>query len=306
MTNPFRRPAGRPIIYGHRGARGVLPENTMEGFAYLRQIGADAVELDVQNTADGVPVVIHDPLIPAQLARDPQGGWLDAPGPLVHALTAEDLRRYDIGRLNPNHRYAKRFPLQRPIDGARVPLLTEFLEWAGPDPSMTVNIEIKSHAHSTELGDSPQVLVETMLAALERHPLRAPCVISSFDWRVLSTLRAIAPDMPRAYLSCEDPGSENNIFKGSPYMDGLSLADHGGSLPRLIAAQGAHCWNTYHKDVTAQRVTEAHDLGLAVNVWTVNDTAEMQAMIDMGVDGVITDYPQTTMDLLAEASAAQG
>ena len=301
MTNPFRRPAGRPVVYGHRGARGVLPENTMAGFAYLRQIGATGVELDIQNASGHIPVILHDPLIPAQLAREPSGQWLTEAGPTVQSLTAGELRRYDVGRLNPDHPYGKRFPNQRPVDGARIPLLDEFLDWAKSDAAMIVNIEIKSHAHRADLGDPPQALVDTLLKSLDRHPLSAPCVVSSFDWRVLSALRATAPRMPRAYLSYEKPGPDNNVFDGSPYMGGLSLADHGGSLLRLIAAQGGHCWNAYRGDVTQKRVAEAHDLGLAVNVWTVNNRAEMQAMIELGVDGVITDYPQTTLELLAAA-----
>ena len=306
MTNPFRRPAGRPIVYGHRGARGVLPENTMAGFEYLRQIGVGAVELDVQNTADGVPVVIHDPLIPAQLARDPQGGWLDAPGPRVLDLTLAQLQSYDMGRLNPDHSYGAQYPDQRPLDGARVPTLDEVMAWARSDPALLINIEIKSYAHRDDLGASPQALADAMLAVVQRHGMAGQCVVSSFDWRVLSVLRARAPQMPRAYLSYQQPGPENVIHDGSAWMDGLRLADHGGSLPRLIAAQGARCWNPFRRDLTPELLAEAHGLDLAVNVWTVNDAAEMQAMIDMGVDGVITDYPQTTMDLLAEASAAQG
>ncbi|NYS24729.1 glycerophosphodiester phosphodiesterase [Rhodobacteraceae bacterium 2376] len=299
MTNPFRRPAGRPIIYGHRGARGVLPENTMAGFEYLRQIGIGAVELDVQNAAGRVPVVIHDPLMPAQLARDPAGNWLSDAGPRVMDLTLVELQGYDVGRLNPHHKYGENYPDQAPRDGARVPSLDEFAAWAKADRGLIVNIEIKSYAHRDDLANPPEVLVGDALAVLRRHGIAGQCVFSSFDWRVLSALRATAPEIARAYLTYEQPGPENMIHAGSPWMDGLSLADHGDSLPRLIAAQGGKCWNAYRRDVTPKRLAEAHDLGLAVNVWTVNDRDEMQEMIDMGVDGVITDYPATALELLA-------
>lgn len=292
MTNPFRRLNGQAMVYGHRGARGVLPENTMVGFEYLRKIGVRAVEIDVQNTADGVPVIIHDPLVPMQLARDAKGHWLPGPGPKIIDLSVDQLLAYDVGRLHPDHPYGARYPDQRPVDGVHVPLLSEFLEWAAQDPEMLVNIEVKSFAHRDDLGDPPQVLAATVRSAVAQHGLDERCLISSFDWRVLSALRDLDPKVARGYLSYEQPGDECTVFDGSPFIDGLRLSDHAGSLPRLLAAQGATVWCPYFRDVTPQRLREAHDLGLAVNVWTVNDASDMQAMIDLGVDGVITDYPE--------------
>ncbi|PZX45890.1 glycerophosphoryl diester phosphodiesterase [Roseinatronobacter thiooxidans] len=298
MVNIFRRPAGQPLVYGHRGARGVLPENTQAGFDYLRAIGAHGVEIDVQVTADGVPVVIHDPLIPMQLARTVAGAWLDAPGPKISDLTVAELRAYDVGRLNPAHPYGARYPQQRPADGARVPVLAEFLDWAAQDSALYINIEIKSFADRDDLGAAPDVLVRAVLDALGHHGVAKTCLISSFDWRVLSALRKIAPDIARGYLSYEQAGEDCTIFDGAPWMDGLRLADYAGSLPRLIAAQGAHCWCPYFQDLTPQRLAEAHDLGLAVNVWTVNAQPDMVALIKMGVDGVITDYPAAMLQEL--------
>ncbi|TQM91671.1 glycerophosphodiester phosphodiesterase family protein [Roseinatronobacter monicus] len=305
MTNPYLRPNGAPHVYGHRGARGVLPENTMAGFDYLRAIGVRGVEVDVQNTADGVPVVIHDPHVPMQLARDPDGNWLPAPGPKIVDLSVDELLAYDIGRLHPDHAYGARYPDQRPIDGVRVPLLSEFLDWAAQDPALLINIEVKSFAHRDDLGDPPDVLAKTVLTAIRQHGVDARCLISSFDWRVLSSLRDLAPNIARGYLSHEQPGDDCMVFDGSPYMDGLRLSDHADSLPRLLAAQGALCWCVHFRDLTPERLREAHDLGLAVNVWTVNESADMQAMADMGVDGVITDYPERMLQVNGQRIAAK-
>lgn len=303
MFNTFRRPGGRPLVYGHRGARGVLPENTQEGFSYLRSIGVTAVEIDVQNTADGVPVIIHDPLLPAQLARDGAGNWLDAPGPKIIEMRVEELMGYDVGRLRPDHVYGARYPDQRARDGARVPLLSAFLEWAAEDPALLINIEIKSFAHRDDLGDPPRVLAKTVLDTLAQKRIEQPCVISSFDWRVLSAVHEFAPQMARGYLTYEKPGEECTIYDGSPWMDGLRLSDHSGSLPQLIAAQGAQCWCPHFRDLTPERLAQAHDLGLAVNVWTVNEVTDMIAMTEMGVDGVITDYPERMLQLLGPEPA---
>lgn len=302
MSNPFRRPKGQPLVYGHRGARGVLPENTINGFRYLSDIGAGAVEFDVQNAAGGVPVVVHDPLMPAQLARDPQGAWLPEPGPKIRDMAVAEIQRYDVGRLNPDHSYGTRYPDQQPLDGARIPTLEEVLDWAQDADDMILNVEIKSYATRDDLGDPPAALVDAVLGALTRHGLRSRVVVSSFDWRILSELRRTAPDLARAYLSYAQAGPDCTIFEGSPWMDGLSLAQFGGSLPRLIAAQGAQCWCPYFRDVTRETVAEAEALGLAVNVWTVNDATDMRAMRALGVDGIITDYPARLQSVLSEAS----
>ncbi len=297
MTNLFRRTGPRPLIYGHRGARAVLPENTMAGFDYLREIGADGVELDIQNARGGVPVIVHDPHIPMQIARDESGAWLRDPGPLVSSLDLAALQRYDVGRLNPDHAYAARYPAQQPVDGARIPTLAAFLDWAATQPALQVNIEIKSHAARSDLGDPPDALVAALLDALASHDIADRCLISSFDWRVLRILRDAAPALARGYLAYEPQGEDCTIYEGSPWMDGRSLAAFGGSMPHLLAAEGAGCWCAWQDDLTAERVALARDLGLAVIVWTVNHPDRMAEMIAMGVDGIITDDPARALEV---------
>ncbi|MCC5962282.1 MAG: hypothetical protein JJU09_04055 [Rhodobacteraceae bacterium] len=294
-VNPFRRPPGAAVVYGHRGARGVLPENTIESFRYLRDTGAQGLEIDVQNAAGQVPVVVHDPLVPMQLARDCGGNWLPAPGPKIHDLSLAELQAYDVGRLNPAHAYGTRYPQQRPRDGLRVPSLDEVLDWAQAEHDLILNIEVKSYATRSDLGDPPEVLVEALLRALDRYILSGRVMISSFDWRVLRLLQTQAPELARGYLTYEQPDENLIIHESSPWMAGLSLAESDGSLPGLIAAQGAQCWCPYIRDLTEAKLKEAQDLGLAVNVWTVNETADIERVIAMGVDGIITDYPAQVM-----------
>lgn len=299
MALQLRRPAGQPVIYGHRGARGVLPENTMEGFDHLREIGADGVEMDVQNAAGRVPVVIHDPLMPMQLARDADGRFLPAPGPRVVDLTVAALQAYDVGRLNPASPYAARYPDQRPLDGARIPTLAQFLDWAGADPALVINIEIKSDIGPDHLSDPPEVLAADVLALIERHGMAEQTLVSSFDWRVLDWLRHNAPTLARGHLTYEQPDAFTPGGPRPPWMDPALLAGAGGSLPRLIAGLEARAWCVYFRDLTPARLSEAQDLGLAVNVWTVNEPEDIARMIDMGVDGVITDYPERALSLRA-------
>ena len=112
-------------IHGHRGARGLAPENTLAAFARALSLGVTTLELDCAVTRDGVVVVSHDPALNPDLTRTPDGKWLDRPGPRIRDLTYEQLQRYDVGRVKPDTAYAKRFPDQQPVDGEKIPRLAD-------------------------------------------------------------------------------------------------------------------------------------------------------------------------------------
>ena len=116
------------LLFGHRGARGLYPENTLEGFAETVAIGVDGIELDVGATADGIAVVSHDPALNPDIARAPGGRWIEAPGPLIRSLTLSELQRFDVGRARPGGTVAVVHPAQQPRDGARIPTLRQALE----------------------------------------------------------------------------------------------------------------------------------------------------------------------------------
>src|SRR5258707_5612600 len=135
-------PAAAFDLQGHRGARGLSPENTLAAFRTALGLGVSTLETDLAVTKDGVVVISHDPLLNPDLVRGPDGQWIAAPGPTIHSLTLAELKRYDIGRLNPANKYAQQFPGQKPADGERFPTLAELFAAAGPD--VRFNIEIKT------------------------------------------------------------------------------------------------------------------------------------------------------------------
>src|SRR5438067_418767 len=106
-------------LQGHRGARGLAPENTLPAFAAALSLGVTTLELDTAVTRDGVVVISHEPRLDPNLTRGPDGKWLAAPGPVIHSMTYAELAPYDVGRLNPATDYGKRHPAQKPADGAR-------------------------------------------------------------------------------------------------------------------------------------------------------------------------------------------
>src|SRR5438477_11465509 len=115
-------------LQGHRGARGLAPENTIEAFSAALSIGVTTLELDVGMTKDGVLVVHHDEWLNPDITRGPDGAFLSQRGPAIYSITLEEVKRYDVGRLKPGTAYAARLPKQHPRDGARIPTLAEVFE----------------------------------------------------------------------------------------------------------------------------------------------------------------------------------
>lgn len=280
-------------LQGHRGARGLAPENTVAGFARALQIGVTTLELDLAMTKDGAIVVSHDLHLNADITRGPDGKFLSGPGPAIRSLTFDDLQRYDVGRLKPGSAYAARFPGQQPVDGARIPALTEVfaLVRRAEAHHIRFNIETKLTPAS---GADPETFARAVAARVQETGLAERVTVQSFDWRTLAIMRKIAPDIERACLTIE-ADDEDNIQRGkpgpSPWTAGLDIDDFGGSVPRLVQAAGCSVWSPYFRNVTVDTLKEAKTLGLKTIPWTVNEPADMQRLIGMGVDGLISDYP---------------
>lgn len=271
------------LLFGHRGARGLFPENTLEGFADTVALGVDGIELDVGVTADGVPVVSHDPALHPDIARTADGRWIDAPGPLIYSLSLAELRRFDVGRARPGGTVAAAHPEQRPHDGARVPTLTDALR-AIP---ARILIELKTLPDHPDLTVLPDVMVRATLHAIDQAGAAARVIIESFDWRGPRLVRKLRPELPLAWLTRAE-----TVRNAPLWWDGVHPGDFGGSVPRAVAAQApGSTWAPEHVDLTEPLVHEAHALGLRVLPWTVNDPARMRQMIQWGTDGFITDRP---------------
>lgn len=300
-TAVLRRGADFVHVYGHRAARGAFPENTMAGFRYLLEIGVAAVEFDMLVSADGTAVLTHNPTLLPETTRDAAGRWLERDGPQVSALSDRDLAGFDVGAIRHGTPYHARFAEQARLIAARIPTLDDLCRLYADHPEVLINLEIKSFADAPELTAPPAALVEAALAPIRAHGLAARTMVSSFDWRVLRALGAAAPEIGRGHLTqMPGPGvSGANVISGSAWLDGCDLADHDGSLPQAVADLGGGVWCPYFEDLTEPDLRRAHDLGLVVNVWTVNGTAEMIRMIEMGVDGIITDFPARAQNVLA-------
>jgi glycerophosphoryl diester phosphodiesterase len=258
----------RVLVHGHRGARGVRPENTLPAFEYAISVGVDVLELDMAVTKDDVIVVSHDPILKADICTGPK---LPA---VIHELTLEQVRQYDCGAVR-----NRKFPKQQPVPGTRVPTLDEVFALA-PRGNFGFNIETKIFKEHPEYTPSPERFVELVFDLVHKHKLESRVILQSFDFRTLYVAKQMAPDILRSAL-----------YMGLP-KDFVAIAHDADAT--IISP--------YYRLVSKKKVQAAHAAGLQVVPWTPNKPKEWQRLIDAGVDAIISDYPA---DLIAYLKAHQ-
>ena len=292
-------------IEAHRGGRALLPENTLASFANALSMGVDTLELDIGVTRDGAIVVSHERGLNPDLARGPDGTYVAAPGTPFVRLTLEEVRKFDVGQIRPGSKYAAQFPDQRAVLDAKIPTLKEVIELVrkSGDGHVRLNIETKIDPDYPEESPEPERFVALLLDLLRAEKFEHRVMVQSFDWRTLQQARKLAPDIPTVYLTTQS-GSQPTVAldRATAWSAGFDPQQYGNSLPRTIKAAGGAIWSPYFGDVTPALVSESHALGLQVVVWTVNRPADMARMIEMRVDGIISDHP----DVLRQVAAGKG
>ena len=308
---PAKRLFGdRPFdIQGHRGARGLWPENTLGGFARTLALGVTTFEFDCAATRDGVVVISHDPELNPDHTRDAQGRFLHKLGPPIFSLEYAQLAQYDVGRIRPGSAYAHQHPAQQPLDGERIPPLADLFALVARlgDRTVHFNIEMKVFPLQPELTPAPEPFTQAVLQEVARAGLEARVTIQCFDWRVLEAVHRLAPTIATGALT-DQQGEDDTVQFGragpSLWLGALDARIFGGSVPRLAQASGAGTWSPNYLDLDGPRVAEAHELGLKVVPWTVNEPAEMKRILGLGVDGMISDRPDLLRALLRECGLA--
>jgi glycerophosphoryl diester phosphodiesterase len=278
-------------LQGHRGARGLAPENTLPAFERALDIGVTTLELDIGVTADGVVVIHHDPYLNPAIARDAGGQWLvGSKGPLIKTLTLAQLQAYDVGRINPETPYARTFDAQQPRDGTRVPTLASLFDRVkalGAD-EVRFNIETKINPNEPDGTVNAEAMTRALLKVIGDADMTKRVAVQSFDWRTLQLVQRIAPAIPTVCLTVQTANNDN--VQSGAWTAGLKIADH-GSVPKLAKAAGGAVWSPNGAALTEALLKEAQTLGLKVIPWTINNPADMDRLIAWGVDGIITDYP---------------
>ena len=282
-------------LQAHRGARAVLPENSLAGFAYALTVGVSTLETDIAITRDKVLVLSHDPTLNPDITRGPDGKFLSGRGPAIVSLGAAEVLQYDVGRIRPGSDYARQFAEQKPVDGTRIPKLEDLFALVKRSGNEQVRfaIETKVTPQAPHETLPPEEFARLLVAAVRAAGMERRTSILSFDWRTLQVVQKEAPGIPTVYLTIQGPRMNNiaaNNPEGSPWTAGFQYKDH-GSVPKMIKAAGGHTWSSFWRDLDAASVKEAQALGLKVLAWTVNDANVMRQMMDLGVDGIVTDRP---------------
>ncbi len=269
---------GRRVVLAHRGASAEAPENTLPAFALAEAAGADALEIDVRLTADGVVVVHHD----ATIDR-----LTDGRGPL-RALTLQRLRQFDAGyRFSPDG--GSSFPYRG--RGVVVPTLAETL---AAHPALGINIDLKDHDAAMA-----RAAVETVAAAGARDRT----LLTSFDAGVLAEVRRLDPAIATG-LAQSEVARFYRAYWRSCWLPGRPPAAVGAALRAaglLPASARALQVPPRHRGlplVTPGSVAAAHAAGLAVHVWTVDAPEAMRRLLACGVDGIVTNRPAVARALI--------
>ncbi len=298
-------PAQAFDIEAHRGGRALLPENTLPAFANALSMGVSTLELDLGVTKDRVVIVSHERGLNPDLARDTAGAYVPPPGTPFVQLNLADVKRYDVGQIRPGSKYAENFAQQRAVPGTRIPTLAEVfaLVRKSGDKAVRLNIETKIDPRKPDETVDPATFVTVLLDLLRKEQFTDRVMIQSFDWRTLQLVQKQAPEIPTVYLT-QQQGPEPNVLAAAatPWTAGYNPADYGGYVPRTVKAAGGKIWSPLYVDVTPAAVAEAHSLGLTVVPWTTNAEDDMARLIDMGVDGLISDRP----DLLRKVTQQKG
>lgn len=288
-------------VQGHRGARGLRPENTLPAFAAALELGVSTLEMDVGVTADGVVVVTHDRVVSPIKCRDttpafpgdPAFPYLRKP---VRTLTLDQLKTLDLAHRHPLDPASDTLlRTQRPVSGTRMATLAEVFELADRYGAYEVrfNIETKVDPRHPQETLDPEAFTRRLLDVIDAYGMTGRASIQSFDWRTLLVARRELPALSRVALA-----ERRTVWPR--WLAGLDLAPFGGDVAAAASAIGAQVLSPDYLFLDRGMLASARERGLAVIPWTVNTPRDLNRLVDLGVSGIITDYPDRLRRVLAE------
>lgn len=298
---PTAGPARTLDLQAHRGGAGEVTENSIAGFTHALELGVTTLEMDTQITADGMVVVTHDNTINPEVCADTAAATAGDPdypyvGKVVHALTLAQLQTLDCGfQRRPD------LPDQIAVKGSKIPTLQQvFALVKSHRADVRMNIETKIDPTAPQQSAPVDEFVKLLRDEITASGLSSQVTIQSFDWASLIAMHRLDPRLELVALTTT-ANQQMDLPGASPWLGGLDIDNFDRDVVRAAAAvDGVGAISPSVADVTPAMVTEAHGLGLTVIPWTVDEPEQMQQLIDIGVDGIITNYPAKLRTVMAQ------
>ena len=307
-------------LEAHRGGRDARPENTLYSEAYGLQVGVTTIELDMQLTKDGQLCVSHNPVMNPNITKGPDGKYVPAGRYDLRTMTMDEIRKFEIGVMDPKcgDYYEGHGKTQLAIPGVRFNTLEEEFELAkayGNDKVLW-NIETKSYPAPTEgfiNNPDPATFVKKVYEVVKKYHMENRIMLQSFDWRTLVEMKKLDPNITLVALSNEQPSWGPDPYNttlelsrpgASRWLAGLDIHDFQGDFVAAAHLVGADVVSPYYQELSLQLIEEAHALGMKVIPWTVNGKKAMNTLLDMGVDGMISDKPALLREVLTSRGIA--
>lgn len=261
-------------LQGHRGARGLMPENTWPSFKKALELGVKTLEMDAVITNDRQVLVSHEPWFSHEICLTPEGKTISSSDEKSHRIfemTYEEIKAYDCG-LKPHPHFPEqvKMAVSKPLLAAVIDSAEAYSVQMGR-PLPHYNIETKSlPSGDGTFHPEPEEFVKLLVDVVKEKGISERVTIQSFDFRTLKIVKRDYPDIATAALIEMQGSAENHLQEL-------------GFTPDIYSPN-------YHL-VNEELISFAKEKGMKVIPWTVNEKSEMKKLIEMGVDGIITDYP---------------
>jgi glycerophosphoryl diester phosphodiesterase len=288
-------------LQSHRGGRGEWTEESLAAFANSLKLGVSTLELDTHLTEDGKVIVWHDDTMQANKCVDTAPVTPNDPEFPYAGRRVADLSLAQIKTLNCGYKQLAGYPEQQVIEGNRIAELKDVFALANEYGAKKVRFNVETKVEDGQAGGEGSVaLTKAVVSEIHKAGMSGRTTVQSFDWSTLNYTRKIAPQLPVVALSSGDAWLQVGKPGAAPELGGIDIDDYDGSLAKAAKALGYDVISPAFASVTPKMIAEAHEYGLPVIPWTVNTTADMSRLMDLGVDGIITDYPTRLRTLMDE------